>query len=121
MVERPLRVRVVPLSPRVLVAQSVEHLTWGGCVKSILGKQGPSGIGAVPKRSTINQGVESSSLSGDTTKEREERNMTNEMKIIAFEARYNKLYCNGRNIKSPGVMRKIARKKRKLESQQNAD
>ena len=47
--------------------------------------------------------------------------MTNEMKIIALDARYNRLYRNGRNIKSPGVLRKISRKKRKLELQQDAD
>ena len=47
--------------------------------------------------------------------------MTDEMKIIALDARYNILYSNGRNIKSPGVLRKILRKKRKLEPQQDAD
>ena len=96
MVGRPLHVRVVPLSPRVPVAQQVEHLTF-------------------------NQVATRSSRVGDTTEEREERSMTDEMKIIALDARYNRLYRNGRNIKSPGVLRKISRKKRKLESQQDAD
>lgn len=41
--------------------------------------------------------------------------MTNEMKIIELDTRYNKLYKNGKNVKSPGVLRKISRKKRKLE------
>ena len=96
MVGRPLRVRVVPLSPRVSVAQLVEH-------------------------STFNAVVTRSSRVGDTTEEREEKSMTDEMKIIALDARYNRLYRNGRNIKSPGVLRKISRKKRKLGLQQDAD
>lgn len=44
------------------LAQLVEHLTWGGNVKNILGKQGPRKQGAVPRRSAINQGVSSSNL-----------------------------------------------------------
>ena len=91
MVGRPLRVRVVPLSPRVSVAQPVEHLTF-------------------------NQVVTRSSRVGDTTKEREERSMTKEMVLTGLYARRNKLYRNGRNIKSSGVLRKIDRKIRQLQA-----
>lgn len=65
---------------------------------------------------TINQVVTRSSRVGDTTKEREERSMTNEMVLTGLYARRNKLYRNGRNIKSPGVLRKIDRKIRQLQA-----
>lgn len=40
--------------------------------------------------------------------------MTKEMVLTGLYARRNKLYRNGRNIKSPGVIRKIDRKIWKL-------
>ena len=48
----------------------------------------------------------------------EERNiiMTKEMVLTGLYARRNKLYRNGRNIKSPGVLRKIDRKIRQFQA-----
>ena len=48
------------------VAQLEEHMTWGDGVKNTLGKQGPSKQGAVPRRSAINHGVVSSTLTTRT-------------------------------------------------------
>ena len=66
---------------------------------------------------TINQVVMRSSRIGDT-KKINERNiiMTKEMVLTGLYARRNKLYRNGRNIKSPGVLRKIDRKIRQLQA-----
>ena len=40
-------------------------------------------------------------------------------KLDALYSRYNKLKSNGRNIESQGILRKIQRKIRKLEKEQN--
>ncbi len=40
--------------------------------------------------------------------------MTKEMQKQAMEARYNRLASNGRNVKSIGVLRKLARNIRNL-------
>ena len=42
--------------------------------------------------------------------------MTKEQKVAILKDRYNKLNQNGRNIKSPGVLRKLARQLRKAET-----
>ena len=42
--------------------------------------------------------------------------MTKEMVLIGLYARRNKLYKNGRNTKSSGVLRKIDRKIRQLQA-----
>ena len=42
--------------------------------------------------------------------------MTKGMVLTGLYARRNKLYRNGRNIKSPGVLRKIDRKIRQLQA-----
>ena len=42
--------------------------------------------------------------------------MTKEMVLTGLYARRNKLYRNGRNIKSSGVLRKIDRKIRQLQA-----
>ena len=42
--------------------------------------------------------------------------MTKEMVLTGLYARRNKLSRNGRNVKSPGVLRKIDRKIRQLQA-----
>ena len=42
--------------------------------------------------------------------------MTNEVKIAILKDRYNKLKENGKNIKSPGVLRKLERQLRNAEN-----
>lgn len=42
--------------------------------------------------------------------------MTREMKILSIQNRLNKLYGTEKNIKSPGVIRKLERQLRNLKS-----